>query len=236
MSMPYPPQPPAAAEPAAGEYEGPPVPEPPRRVPFGIVLVTALLGVLTALFLAIAVAAIQAFDFTDSIGRAAAGGMLMALLAVCAALTAAVGWSFPRNGNQIGALVVGAAVALIGLILLADVLIEGGSTDGAGYGVIGLVLGMLIILLPMLGDGPGYLASRRVWAAAERDWLREMTKPPTPPPTAFPVQYPQQPPPGYPAPLGQPYPGQPYPGQPYPAQPYPAQQWAQQPPPQQPPR
>lgn len=240
--MPYPPQPPAAAAPETEGYEGPPVPEPPRRVPFGIVLVTALLGVLAALFLTFAVAAVAAFDFDESIGRAVAGGLLMVVLIVGAALIGAVAWSFPRNGNQLGALIVGAVVALIGLFVLADVLIEGGTADGAGYGVIGLALGALVILLPLLGDGPGYLATRRVWADAERAWLREMTTPVAPPqpgwPGSYPGQYPSQPgyppQPGQPPALGQPYPAgpeQPYPGaqQAYPGaqQAYPAaqQQW-----------
>ena len=239
MSTPNPPPTPAD-ETEPDEYDGPPVPEPPRRVPFGITLTTALLGVVTVLLLTFAVAAVASFTFDQTVGRSAAGGLLMTALAVCAALSGAVGWSFARNGNQIGALVVGGLVALTGLISLADGMLSDDNTSGVAFGLLGVVLGLLVGLVPLLGDGPGYLAARRVWSKAEREWLRDMTTAAVPPAPAWPAahagqqwagpQLPPQgwqlPPQGWPGPQPQPWPA------PHPQQPWgmPPQQWAPPPP------
>ena len=211
----------APEEPDESEgYEGPPVPEPPRRVPFGVALVAALLGVVSLLTLSLAAAALTSFDAEFSLGRAVGGGLLVTLLAICAAVPAAVGWSFVRNGNQIGALVVGGVVALAGLISLATGMLNETTREAVVPGLLGVALGLVIALLPLLGDAPGYLAARRVWAKAERDWLRDLTAAPAAAAT-----------PAWPG--G--YPGQQWPGPQQPAWPQQQQPWAQQQPwPQQP--
>ena len=179
--MPHPPLPTDESEADdPDEYEGPPVPEPPRRVPFGVTVVAALLGVVSSLVLFLTIGALTSFNATDGVGRATAGGLLVTLLAVCSAFPAAVAWSFVRNGNQIGSLVVGGLVALAGLISLAVGMLSDTRRDAVVTGLLGVVLGLLVALLPLLGDGPGYLAARRVWAKAERDWLRELTTAPVP--------------------------------------------------------
>ena len=192
--MPHPPLPADESDPdgteETDEYEGPPVPEPPRRVPFGVTVVAALLGVVSLLVLFLTVDALTSFNATDGVGRAAAGGLLVTLLAICSAFPAAVAWSFVRNGNQIGSLVVGGLVALAGLISLAIGMLSDTRRDAVVTGLLGVVLGLLIALLPLLGDGPGYLAARRVWAKAERDWLRELTTAPVPPVAAWPGAHP----------------------------------------------
>ncbi|HEV7961741.1 MAG TPA: hypothetical protein VGP57_04285 [Actinoplanes sp.] len=251
MSTPYPSAPADETEPdetEPDEYQGPPVPEPPRRIPFGITLATALLGVVTVLLLTLAVAAVASFASDQSVGRSAAGGLLMCLLTVCAALSAAVSWSFVRNGNQIGALVVGGLVALTGLISLADGMLNEDSASGVAFGLLGIVLGLLVGLVPLLGDGPGYLAARRVWSKAEREWLRDLTTAAVPMAPAWPGAHPGQQwqgpqPQAWPVPQAWPqpqsWPGphaqpQPWPG-PHPQQHWgmpPQQQWA--PPPSQP--
>ena len=189
--MPHPPLPTDESEAdEPDEYEGPPVPEPPRRVPFGVTVVAALLGVVSLLVLFLTIGALTSFNATDGVGRAAAGGLLVTVLAVCSAFPAAVAWSFVRNGNQIGSLVVGGLVALAGLISLAIGMLSDTRRDAVVTGLLGVVLGLLVALLPLLGDGPGYLAARRVWAKAERDWLRELTTAPVPPVAAWPGAHP----------------------------------------------
>jgi hypothetical protein len=207
MSTPHPPPAPAD-ESEPDEYAGPPVPEPPRRIPFGITLATALLGVVTVLLLTLAVAAVASFAFDQSVGRSAAGGLLMSLLAGCAALSGAVSWSFVRNGNQIGTLVVGGLVALTGLISLAAGMLSDDSASGVAFGLLGVVLGLLVGLVPLFGDGPGYLAARRVWSKAEREWLRDLTTAAVPPAPAWPGARPAQ---QWPGPHAQPqaWPGPP---------------------------
>jgi len=216
---------PAEEEEDFDEYAKPAMPEPPRRVPFGIAVTTALLGVVTVMLVALTLAALTSFHFNDDLGRSFLGGLLMTVLAVGSGVTGAVAWSFVRNGNQIGALVVGGIVALLGLINLASGMMSAFLvSDNLAYGMVGVLVGMVIGLLPLLGDGPGYLAARRVWAKAERDWLNDITTDHTPPVAA--QQWPGQPWLGqqqpWPAPQQQPWPA-PQQGWPAPQQ----QPWGQ---------
>lgn len=205
---------------------GPAVPEPPRRVPFGIALTTTLLGVVTLTSLLEVAITTDDLVRSDSVAESVGWGLLMALGAVGAAVTAAVAWSFTRNGKTIGAQVIGGLVVLAGLIALIDGVATEDEPAGVGTGVLYLVLGLSLIVVPLLGDGPVYLAARRVWSDAERDWLRSLATPDAPP--ALPFQH--QP---WPAPPPQ---HQPWPAQPPQHQPWPAQQppWAAAPQPAQP--
>jgi len=189
MSLPHPPPP--TDEPDSSSES--PIPEPPRRVPFAVSLVTALLGLVALLAGFLSVAALISANTSDSLGRAAAGGLLVSLLAVCAAVAGAVAWSFPRNGNQLGTLVIGGVVALAGLISLACGVLSETNTNPVVLGTLGVVLGLMIALGPLVGDAPGYLAARRVWARAERDWLRQLTTAAVPPPVVWPGAHPGQP-------------------------------------------
>jgi hypothetical protein len=173
MSM----SPPPAPEPL--DEEAPAVPQPPRRVPFGIAVVTALLGLVTVLLLIVAGGGIGGVTFDGSMGRAAGVGLMLALLVGAGAVSGAVTWSFVRNGNQLGALVVGALTAVTGLVLLGTGL-AGSAGAAVAWGVVAIPTGLLITLVPLLGHGPGYLAARRVWARAEAEWLDELTAAPIP--------------------------------------------------------
>ena len=219
------------------------IPEPPRRVPFGVVVTTVLLGMLSLpLIMAAVVLVFSGESFTVGVGEAALRGLGASVVAVCAVLVVAVGWSFVRDGNTVGPMAVGVVAVLTGLILLVvGVAGEAPETAWLRVGVLALVLGLGVLLVPLLGHGPAYLAARRVWSRAERDWLHDLTTPAAPPmghPQQWPGQYPpqqqwggapqhQQPPPGYP-PAAPGYPPQPgYPAQyQYPPQQAPA--WAGQ--------
>jgi hypothetical protein len=211
---------------------GPAVPEPPRRVPFGVTVTAALLGLVSVLLLLGATVALTTNSYyDDSIGEAAAEGLATAAIAVSAALVAAVAWSFVRNGNTVGPLVVGVLLLLSGLIGLAAGVISEGGTDGLRVGVVALVLGLGVILVPLLGHAPSYLAARRVWSKAERDWLHDLATPEAPPRMPYQPQWgqPALPQPPWGAPPQQPaYPQQyqypPQPGQPPTGQPWPGPQ------------
>jgi hypothetical protein len=207
---------------------GPAVPEPPRRVPFGVALTTTLLGVATLTSLLEVAITTDDLVRSDTVAESVGWGLLMALGAVGAAVTAAAAWSFARNGRTIGVQVIGGLVVLAGLIALVDGVATQDEPAGVGTGVLYLVLGLSLIVVPLLGDGPVYLAARRVWSDAERDWLRSLATPDAPP--ALPFQH--QPWPA-PPPQHQPWPAQapqhqPWPAQPPQHQPWPAQQqpWA----------
>ncbi|MGW4944887.1 hypothetical protein ACWEOZ_25230 [Actinoplanes sp. NPDC004185] len=224
------------------EDHGSAIPEPPRRVPFGVAVTAALLGLLSVLLLVIAVVALSAGSFRQSVGEATAQGLATALVAVCAALVAAVAWSFVRDGITVGPMIVGGLTLVAGLILLvAGVAGSDPETEVLRLGVLALVVGLGVLLVPLLGQAPAYLAARRVWSRAERDWLHELTTPEAPPqPQWGPGHYPppQQPqwgavpqphyvpPPGYPGQAG--YAAQPgYPAQ-YQYPPQQAQGWGAQ--------
>jgi len=202
------------------------VPEPPRRVPFGVALTATLLGVVTLTTLLVVALTTDALVNSDSVGESLGWGLLMALGAVGAAVTAAVAWSFTRNGRTIGVQVIGGLVVLAGLIALIDGVATEDEPAGVGTGVLYLVLGLSLIVVPLFGDGPVYLAARRVWSDAERAWLRSLVTPDAPP--ALPFQH--QPWPA-PPPQHQPWPAQPPQHQPWPAQ---QQPWAAAPQPPQP--
>lgn len=212
------------------EDHGPVIPDPPRRVPFGVAVTVALLG-LIALSLAIAALLTVSTDsyIRDTVGEAAAKGLFTAVLAVGAALTAAVAWSLVRNGNTVGPMVVGGLILITGLVFLVTGVASESDTGGLQVGILALVVGLGVLLIPLLGHGPSYLAARRVWAKAEADWLKELATPVAPPP----MQY-QQPWPGHYPPQQQPQWGAPPPQYPpqyqYPPQPQ-YQGWQQQPPP-----
>ncbi|GID98125.1 hypothetical protein ACFQFC_29435 [Amorphoplanes digitatis] len=225
---------------------GPTTPEPPRRVPFAVAVTASLLGLVAMALLIGAVLTLTSDSYYDSVGEATAEGLATAGLAMGAAVVAAVAWSMVRNGNTVGPMVVGGLVLLTGLIFLVSAVAADSDTAGLRIGVLALVLGLGVLLVPLFGQGPAYLAARRVWADAERDWLQDLTTP-AQPQGQWPGQYPppQQwgvpaPQPGYP-PQYQ-YPPQP-PGQPWPGPPPPQYQawpaaptaWsappAQQPPP-----
>jgi hypothetical protein len=216
------------------------VPEPPRRVPFAVTVTAALLGLVSVLLLIGATAALTTNSYyEDSIGEAAAKGLATAAVAVSAALVAAVAWSFVRNGNTVGPLVVGVLLLLAGLLGLGAGVISESDTDGLRLGVVALVLGLGVILVPLLGHGPSYLAARRVWSKAEREWLHDLATPEAPPPMPYQPQWggqhsPPQPQWGAPPQQQPAYPQQyqypPQPNQPQPGQPWPG---PQQPQPQQ---
>lgn len=235
------------------EDHGSQIPEPPRRVPFGVAVTTALLGMLSLPLIILTTATLFSGEaFSVSIGEATLRGLGAAVAAICAVLVVAVAWSFVRDGNTIGPMVVGLLVVITGLILLGTgVAGVTPDTEELRMGMVALVLGLGVLLVPLLGHGPAYLAARRVWSRAERDWLQELTTAETPPtahPQQWPGHYPQQwgatpqqqwagapqpqypPQPGYPAQPGHPsQPGNPaqsgHPAQPgHPVQPgYPAQ-------------
>lgn len=221
---------------------GPFVPEPPRRVPFGVTVTAALLALVSVLLLLGATAALTTNSYyDDSISEAVAEGLATAAIAVGAALVAAVAWSFVRNGNTVGPMVVGVLLLLTGLIGLAVGVIGEGDTDGLRVGVVALVLGLGVILVPLLGHGPSYLAARRVWSKAEREWLHDLATPQAPPRMPYQPQWGGQqalPQPPWGAPQQQPafaqqyqyppQPNQPPPGQPWPGpQPQPHEAWHQ---------
>jgi hypothetical protein len=212
-------QAPADAE-ELDEDHGSPIPDPPRRVPFGVAVTTALLGMLAVpLVLLAMVTLFSGSGYTDDVGEATLRGLAASVVAVCAVLVVAVAWSFVRDGTTVGPMIVGLLVVIAGLIMLGvGVAGESPDTEGLRVGVLAIVLGLGVLLVPLLGQAPAYLAARRVWSRAERDWLRELTTPEVPPlgPQQWPGHYaPQQqwggaPQPGYP-PQYQ-YPPQPGPG------------------------
>ena len=173
------------------EDHGSQIPEPPRRVPFGVAVTTALLGMLSLPLIILAMATLFSGEaFSVSVGEATLRGLGAAVAAICAVLVVAVAWSFVRDGNTVGPMVVGLLVVVIGLILLATgVAGVAPDTEELRMGMVALVLGLGVLLVPLLGHGPAYLAARRVWSRAERDWLRELTTAETPP-TAHPQQWP----------------------------------------------
>ncbi|MET8150784.1 hypothetical protein ACIBSW_02040 [Actinoplanes sp. NPDC049668] len=212
----------AEASTDAGETDedlGPTLPEPPRRVPFAVAVTASLLGVVALTLLIGAVLTLTANSYYyDGVGEATAEGLATAGLAVGAAVVAAVAWSMVRNGNSVGPMVVGGLVLLTGLIFLVSAVAADSDTDGLRIGVLALVLGLGVLLAPMFGQGPAYLAARRVWAKAERDWLQGLATP-AGPQVQWPVQYP---PPQYqypPQPPGHPWPGPPAQYQAWPAAP-----------------
>ncbi len=183
-------QAPAGAE-ESDEDHGSQIPEPPRRVPFGVVVTTALLGMLSLpLIMLTTVTLFSGEHYAVDVGEAALRGLGAAAAAVCAVLVVAVAWSFVRDGNTAGPMAVGLLVVVTGLILLGTG-VAGGVPDAEELrmGVLALVLGLGVLLVPLLGHGPAYLAARRVWARAERDWLRDLTTPESPPPV-HPQQWP----------------------------------------------
>jgi hypothetical protein len=219
------------------EDAGSPIPEPPRRVPFGVAVTAVLLGMLALPLAVLAMVTLYSGEsYSQDVGEATLRGLAAAALAVCAVLVLAVAWSFVRDGNTVGPMIVGVLVVVAGLILLATgVAGDDSSLEGLRVGIVALVLGLGVLLVPLLGQGPAYLAARRVWAQAEKSWLQELATPEaTIPPQQWQGfgQYPGQqqwggiaPQAGYPAAQAG-FPAQPgYPGQPgYPAQPgYPGQ-------------
>ena len=231
-------QAPADAE-EIDEDHGSAIPEPPRRIPFGVAVTAALLGLQSVLLLVTGLVAVTAGSYRASVGEATAQGLAAALVAVCAALVAAVAWSFVRDGVTVGSMIVGGLTLVTGLILLVGgVAGSDPETELLRLGVLALVIGLGVLLVPLLGHAPAYLAARRVWSRAERDWLHELTTPEVAP-QQWPGHYPppqQQwggppqpqyvPPPGHPGQAG-------FTAQPgYPAQyQYPPQQtqgWAPQ--------
>lgn len=204
---------------------GPTIPEPPRRVPFAVAVTASLLGLIALLLLLGALLTLTTNSYyEDGVGEATAKGLATAGLAMSAAVVAAVAWSMVRNGNAIGPMVVGGLVLLTGLVFLVSAVATDSDTDGLRVGVLALVLGLGVLLVPLFGHGPPYLAARRVWARAERDWLHDLTTPAAPafPQGAWAGHYPppqwgsppQQPPPGYPPQYQYPpqQQGQPWPG------------------------
>jgi len=210
----------AAAD--GGEFDedtGSAIPEPPRRVPFGVVVTTVLLGLLSVpLILVATVTLFSGESFTVTVGEATLRGLAASAVAVCAVLVVAVAWSFVRDGNTAGPMVVGLLVVVTGLFLLAaGVVGDDPDTRWLRLGVPALVLGLGVLLTPLLGHGPAYLAARRVWSRAERDWLHELTTP------ASPQAYPQPQWPGHYPPPQQQWGGAPQPHYP-PHYQYPSQQ------------
>jgi len=173
------------------EDHGSQIPEPPRRVPFGVAVTTALLGMLSLPLIILAMATLFSGEaFSVSVGEATLRGLGAAVAAICAVLVVAVAWSFVRDGNTVGAMVVGLLVVITGLILLATgVAGVAPDTEELRMGIVALVLGLGVLLVPLLGHGPAYLAARRVWSRAERDWLQELTTAETSP-TAHAQQWP----------------------------------------------
>ena len=223
----------------------PVVPEPPRRVPFGVAVATGFLGLLAILLTIGATATLTASGlYEDTIGEAAAEGLGTVLIAVSAVLVAASAWSFARNGNTVGPMVVGGLTLLAGLICLIQGVMTDTDAEGVRVGVVALAIGLGITLPPLAGQSPLYLAARRVWAKAEKEWLRDLATSDSPPPVPHqpwtpygaPQQqaWPYQPHPG-PQPHHQPWPGPHAAPVPYPPQPQQAQPWqGHQPPPYQP--
>ncbi|MGA5303025.1 hypothetical protein ACPCHT_24060 [Nucisporomicrobium flavum] len=215
------------------EDHAPAVPEPPRRVPFGVAVAAGFLGLLTVLLLIGAVATLTSSGlYRDTVGEAAAEGLGTAVIAASAVLVAASAWAFVRNGNSIASTVVGGLTMVAGLICLIQGVMSGTDPEGVRVGVVALAIGLGITLPPLAGHGPLYLAARRVWAKGEREWLQELATSDTPP--VAPHQPWGQPWTPYPAaqqqqawPHQQPWPGPgpgpgPYQGQPVPS--YPPQQ------------
>ncbi|MEU4220892.1 hypothetical protein [Actinoplanes sp. NPDC026623] len=158
---------------------GPTIPEPPRRVPFAVAVTASLLGLVALLLLLGALLTLTNNSYyEDGVGEATAEGLGAAGLAMSAAVVAAVAWSMVRNGNTIGPMAVGGLVLLAGLIFLVSAVSTDSDTDGLRVGVLAVVLGLGVLLVPLFGHGPPYLAARRVWAEAERDWLQDLTTPP----------------------------------------------------------
>lgn len=205
----------------------PVVPEPPRRVPFGVAVATGFLGLLAILLTIGATATLTASGlYEDTVGEAAAEGLGTVLIAVSAVLVAASAWSFARNGNTVAPMAVGGLTLLAGLVCLIQGVMTDTDAEGVRVGVVALAIGLGITLPPLAGQSPLYLAARRVWAKAEKEWLRELATSDTPP------AVPHQPWTPYPAPQQQAWP---YPQQPYQAQPWQGQPWQGQPaPPYQP--
>jgi hypothetical protein len=219
--------------PAEAEELGSPIPDPPRRVPFAVAVTVVLLGFVSVFLLLIATLIVAAStNEPDALGQTLAEGLGAAAILAAAALVAALAWSFVRDGRTVGPMVVGCVVLLLGLLALGNGVIGDSPDPGLlRLSMVALTLGLGLLLVPLAGHGPAYLAARRVWSRAERDWLHEMATPVV----AVPVTYPQQqwpgqyPPPPQPAQWGG-YPGQPgYPPQ-YQYPPQPAQAWQAQPP------
>ncbi|MFI7600856.1 hypothetical protein [Actinoplanes sp. NPDC049681] len=193
------------------EDSAPVVPEPPRRVPFGVAVTTSFLVLLALLLFVGAIATlVPSGIYRDEVGEAAAEGLGTALIAIAAVLVAATAWSFARNGNTVGPMIVGGLTVLAGLICLAQGVMA--DTDGVRVGLLALAVGLGTTLPALMGQSPLYLAARRVWAQAEKDWLHDLATP-----EAAPLIQPWQPPQ-----QGQPWPGPHY-GPPHQPQPYPAQ-------------
>ena len=193
----------------------PAVPEPPRRVPFGVAVTTGFLALLAILLTVGAIAALTATGlYEETVGEAAVEGLAVVLIVVCAVLVAATAWSFARNGNTIASMVAGGLTLLFGLIILVNAILTNADTEGVRVGVVALGVGLGITLPPLIGQSPLYLAARRVWAKAEKEWLRDLATSDTPPAPA-PHQPWGQPWTPYPTTHHQPWP-QPAPPQPWP--------------------
>ncbi len=216
------------------EDHAPAVPEPPRRVPFGVAVAAGFLGLLTVLLLIGAVATLTSSGlYRDTVGEAAAEGLGTAVIAASAVLVAASAWAFVRNGNSIASTVVGGLTMVAGLICLIQGVMSGTDPEGVRVGVVALAIGLGITLPPLAGHGPLYLAARRVWAKGEQEWLQELATSDTPP--VAPHQPWGQPWTPYPAPQHQqawPHQQQPWPG-PGPHQGQPVPSYPPQPQPQQ---
>lgn len=218
------------------EDSSPAVPEPPRRVPFGVAVTTAFLALLALLLFVGAVATLTSSGlYRDTVGEAAAEGLGTAVIAIAAVLTAATAWSFARNGTTVGPMIVGGLTVLAGLISLVQGVLADTDAEGVRVGVLALALGLGITLPALIGQSPLYLAARRVWAKAEKEWLQDLaTEDPAAQPPFQPWPAPQQGQPWMPYPQhqGAPWPGpqysQQYQGQPYQAQPYQAQSYQAQ--------
>jgi hypothetical protein len=183
-AAPYP-QPPAQGE-FAGEADG--VPEPPVRVPFAVMLATLLLGVLAAalasgmLSLITSISVLSRFDGDNdgSMARYLGVGAAMAAIGVAAACIGAAAWALVRNGAIIGAMVVGGLVTVLGAIVFVSDATSTSQSAGTAISVLAVVFGALIVVLPLLGDAPRYLAGRRAWSKAESRWLRRAGAPAAP--------------------------------------------------------
>ena len=169
-------------DPTIDENHGSPIPEPPQRVPFGVVVTTALLGMLS-------LPLIIAGD-GDAVLRRSPSRSTSARPR-SAGLAASVGRRLRRAGRR-GGLVVrprrqhgradgrSALLAVVaGLILLATGVAGDDTGDCCAVGLLALVLGLGVLLVPLLSHGPAYLAARQVWSRAERDWLHDLTTPVT---------------------------------------------------------
>ena len=189
------------------------VPEPPRRVPFGVAVATGFLGLLAILLTIGATATLTASGlYEDTVGEAAAEGLGTVVIAVCAVLVAASAWSFARNGNTVAPMVVGGLTMLAGLVSLVQGVMADTDAEGVRVGVVALAVGLGITLPPLIGQSPLYLAARRVWAKAEKDWLRDLATSDTPPAAPQPwgqswTPYPTTPQQAWPQPAPQPWPG-----------------------------